>query len=124
MVINLRNYVLGVFQVLLHIMRCVHGSIEYQHTTPVECCWALFPMQRTQTSSLDSHKCPCICEFVCCSIQQFLSTTPLAKQTRNLEKSHFHHCVASCDLVESLWIFLFWGTEPNSGQQVWYVGIQ
>ena len=28
MVINLRNYVLGVFQVTLHAMRCVHGSIN------------------------------------------------------------------------------------------------
>ena len=28
MAINLRNYVLGVFQVMLHTMRCVHGSIN------------------------------------------------------------------------------------------------
>ena len=28
MVINLRNYVLGVFQVALHTMRCAHGSIN------------------------------------------------------------------------------------------------
>ena len=28
MVINLRNYVLGVFQVALHTMRSVHGSIN------------------------------------------------------------------------------------------------
>ena len=28
MVINLGNYVLGVFQVMLHTMRCVHGSIN------------------------------------------------------------------------------------------------
>ena len=27
-VINLRNYVLGVFQVVLHTMRCTHGSIN------------------------------------------------------------------------------------------------
>ena len=27
MVINLRNYVLAVFQVMLHTMRCAHGSI-------------------------------------------------------------------------------------------------
>ena len=27
MVINLRNYVLSVFQVMLHTMRCAHGSI-------------------------------------------------------------------------------------------------
>ena len=45
------------------------------------------------------------CQFDCCFIQQFLSTTPLAKLTRNPEKSLFDCCVASCDLVESLWIF-------------------
>ena len=28
MVINLRNYMLGVFQVTSHTMRCVHGSIN------------------------------------------------------------------------------------------------
>ena len=28
MVINLRNYVLGVFQVVLRTMRCAHGSIN------------------------------------------------------------------------------------------------
>ena len=28
MVINLRNYVLGVFQVMSHTMRCAHGSIN------------------------------------------------------------------------------------------------
>ena len=34
MVINLRNYVLGVFQVMLGTMRCVHGSIN---KIPLEC---------------------------------------------------------------------------------------
>ena len=28
MVINLRNYMLGVFQVASHTMRCAHGSIN------------------------------------------------------------------------------------------------
>ena len=63
--------------------------LEYQHTTPVECCSALFPMQSTQTASLDNCKSPCVSIFDCCFIQQFHFTTPLAKLTRSPEKSYF-----------------------------------
>ena len=43
-------------------------------------------MQNTQRASLDSCKCPCICVFDCCFIQQFpLSTFPLTKLTRSSE---------------------------------------
>ena len=57
-------------------------------------------MQNSQTASLDSCKCPCICLFDCCFIQQFLFTTPLAKLTRNPELSPLLIIVTSCDLGE------------------------
>ena len=62
-------------------------------------------MQSTQTASLDSHKCPCFCLFDCCFIQQFLSTTPLTKLTRNPEKSLVP---TLCDILQPCcvpWIF-------------------
>ena len=64
-------------------------------------------MQGTQKASFDSHKCPCIYLFDCCFNQLFLSTTPLAKLTRNPEESLFDHCLPSCDLVESLCFFCY-----------------
>ena len=43
---------------------------------------------------------PCFCVFDCCFIQQFHSTTPLAKLTRNSEKSLVPTLCDFCDLVE------------------------
>ena len=76
-------------------------------------------MQSTQTASLDSHQCPCICLFDCCCIQQFLYTTPLAKLTRNPEKILFNYCVASCDLVESIWSFSVRLTVSETFKRFW-----
>ena len=63
-------------------------------------------MQGTQTASLDTCKSTCVCNFDCCSIQQFHFTTPLANLTRSPDMRNFHHCVACCALGESFQFFL------------------
>ena len=49
---------------------------------------------------------PCFCVFDCCFIQQFHSTTPLPKLTRNKKVVLCRHCVTFCDLVECFDYFL------------------
>ena len=58
-------------------------------------------MQSTQSASLDSHN---FCVFDCCFIQQFHSTTPLAKLTRNPEKSLVPTLCDIVTLLCALWI--------------------
>ena len=64
-------------------------------------------MQRTQTASLDSCKCPCICLFDCCFIQKFHFTSPMAKLTRDPEKSL---SIIVLHLVTLLRAFVFSGS--------------
>ena len=61
-------------------------SIEYQHTTPVEHCKALFPMQGTQTASLDTSKSPVYVSLIVAFVEQFHLATSLEYLTRSPEK--------------------------------------
>ena len=61
---------------------------------------------------------PCFCVFDCCFIQQFHSTTPLAKLTRNPEKSLLP---TLCDFVTLLSHFGFFSvtTKTSTPNQPW-----